>query len=90
MSDMSKQEAALIEASVSILDWSLNTRELPPEFLLQTDSEFINWLVKYQFAIHCVTGLPIDVCEGAGEVAIERKITEIYRPHLIEAFKDDK
>ena len=89
MSDMSKKEAALIEAAVSILDWSLNTRELPPEFLIQTDWEFIHWLAKYQLAIHCVTGLPIDLCEGAGEVAIERKITEIYRPHLIEAFKND-
>ena len=87
---MSKQEAALIEAAVSILDWSLNTRELPPEFLIQTDWEFINWLAKYQLAIHCVTGLPIDLCEGAGDVAIERKITEIYRPHLIKAFKNDQ
>ena len=56
MSDLSKQEAALLEAAVGILDWSLNTRELPPEFLIQTEDiphawEFVHWLAKYQLAI---------------------------------------
>ena len=78
-------------AAESLLMWSLEVRDLPPEFLMMNRDhehyhEFQKWLTKYQLALHCISDLPIADCEGLSEIAIEKYISDVYKQDLKRIF----
>ena len=84
-----------IGAVNKLLSLSLNTQDLPSDFLMMNTGhpyyhQFQRWLVKYELAIHCVTGLELSECEGLAEISIEKYITDVYREELVRSLDNDQ
>ena len=97
MTNINSEELSLeqIGAADKLLSLSLNTQDLPSDFLMMNTGhpyyyQFQRWLVKYELAIHCVTGLELSECQGLAEISIENYITDLYKDELTRSLDNDQ
>ena len=84
-----------IGAANKLLSLSLNTQDLPSDFLMVNTGhsyyhQYQKWLAKYELAIHCITGLELYMCEDLAQRSIENYITDVYREELTRSLDNDK
>ncbi len=84
-----------IGAANKLLSLSLNTQDLPSDFLMMNTGhsyyhQYQKWLAKYELAIHCITGLELYMCEELAQRSIENYITDVYREELTRSLDNDK
>ena len=97
MSDFNFDKYSLeqIGAADKLLSLSLNTQDLPSDFLMMNTGhpyyhQYQKWLTKYELAIHCITGLEVYECEELAQTAIENYITDLYKDELTRSLDNDQ